>query len=162
MGFESNWLNSGDTVRAHYGPREIYEVFSAGVNKTEGTVVELVADLTGDDASVALGTIPAGSLVLDAQLIVAEAITVGNADNDINIGTDGSAATNGIEVVTNVGSTTLAAGTYASATKNGTWGARLAAATAVAVEVEGTTASMAGGKARVVVRYLAPVGLNGV
>lgn len=158
MGYENNAfpLATGTSYN-HYGTRGVQDstVLSGGEVHGDGIVKELVVYLNGDefggtaDAVATSYTLPAGAVVLDAVMEITSAITMGNADNDISVGTSGSETTNGIDF----DNTTGAVGTYTQDAINGTWAAPLAANTVVAFDVAGTTPSMDGGQAKVVIRY---------
>lgn len=149
MAFENK---TGLGVHTWYGPRT---TAVTGANKvmTKGAMNEVVLDITGyslmHPESVQAGiTIPAGALVHEAFVECEEAFTLGAAK--VNVGTKGSAATNGIEINTGLG----AVGAKVVTTKKGTYNARLADASEVFVEASGTTSGITeGGKGRVVVRY---------
>tara|TARA_R110000782_G_scaffold63309_3_gene129817 strand:+ start:8802 stop:9269 length:468 start_codon:yes stop_codon:yes gene_type:complete len=153
MSYENS---AGLGVTNQYGVRDTQDsaVLSGGKVESQGSVHEAVVYFTGDELGavevVTSLSIPAGARVLDATLEVVEAITMGNADNDIVIGTATTSETNGVDF----DNTTGAAGAYAGAAANGTWAAPLALATSVAVQVTGTDAGATGGKGKIVVRYL--------
>jgi|14BtaG_2_1085337.scaffolds.fasta_scaffold01825_2 hypothetical protein len=152
MSYENS---AGLGVNNQYGVRDTQDsaVISGGVIEGGGAARDYVLYFDGDELGSAdydTGlTIPAGSVIVGAVLEITDAITMGNADNDIEFGTDGSVATNGVEF----NNTTGAAGTYAVSTYNGTWAqdAVLANDTAVSVLVSGTTAGGTGGKGKLVV-----------
>lgn len=154
MSYENS---AGLGVNNQYGPRDTQDsaALSGGNVEASGSVQEGVIYFTGDEIS---GTeietslvIPAGSRVLDATLQIEEAITMGNADNVIVVGTSGDSEVDGADF----DSTTGAAGTYNAAALNNDWAAVLAADTTVAVQVTGTSSNnTAGGKGKVVIRYI--------
>tara|TARA_R110000787_G_scaffold193899_2_gene305422 strand:+ start:6815 stop:7300 length:486 start_codon:yes stop_codon:yes gene_type:complete len=158
MGYENNAfpLASGTSYN-QYGTRGVQDsiILSGGHVHGSGTEHSLVIYLNGDEfaggavAVASSGTLPAGSVVIGATMEITSAITMGNADNDIVIGTSTSEATNGVDF----DNTTGAVGTYAHAAINGTWAAPLAADTVVGIDVSGTTPSMDAGLAKVVIRY---------
>lgn len=161
MGFENNAINlSSGTAYNHYGPRETESggVLSGGkLPGEEGAVKEAVIYITGDDFAGTTSfdtslTLPAGAIFKEAIFEVSEAFTLGNADNVFDIGTNGTEATNGVQIA-NPDST----GTTIDATGGGTWvsTAALAADTVVGVSVAGTTAAVTAGsgKAKVIIRY---------
>jgi len=151
MSFESN---TGLGVNNHYGPRAIGP--GAGVVGTLGREVELVIDLNGEVVTnggplLVDYTIPAGSIIEKAYLVVTEAATFGNADNVVDVGTDTSEATNGFTITD---AQLIAVATVDLTSElSGTWAAPLAADTTVGTVVSGTTASMTGGKAKVIIKY---------
>ena len=148
---------AGLGVDNFYGPRLIPEGHG-GTIKTEGAKNELSFEFTG--AQVSAGEfdtiiIPAGSRVLSAVVEVSEVFVLGGTTPTINVGTVGSAATNGVSI-SEAGAE--AADTYTDGdtevTINGTFGAGLAVDTSVTVEMGGATpTSTAAGKARFVVVY---------
>jgi len=151
MGFESN---TGLGVNNHYGPRDLGP--GAGVIGTQGREVELSMDLTGE--AVTNGgpllvdfVIPAGSIIEKAYLSVTEVAVFGNADNVVDVGTDTTEATNGFTITNDqleaLGTVDL------TGELSGTWAAPLAADTTVGFAVSGTTASMTGGKSKVIIKY---------
>ena len=157
MAFESN---SGLGSRNFYGPRSAQEGIEGGI-KTEGSVQELSLKFTGqninDDVfSTNLVQLPAGARVLRAIVRVDEVFALGGTSPTINIGTDGSEATNGISIDETRGE---AAATYTDSDTgvaiNGTWGSTLSAATEVSVALGGTTPTVgAGGSAIVTIQYI--------
>lgn len=158
MSYENSAINlATGSAYNQYGPRGTQDstILSGGEVHGDGIVKELVVYLNGDEfggTATAVATsysLPAGAVVLDAVMEITEAITMGNADNDISVGTSGSEVTNGFDF----DNTTGAVGTYAHDAINGTWAAPLAADTVVAFDVAGTTPSMDGGQAKVVIRY---------
>ena len=157
MGFESS---AGLGSRNFYGPRGAREGIEGGI-KTEGSVQELSLKISGkninDDVfSTSLAKLPAGCRVLRAIVRVDEAFTLGGTTPTINIGTDGSEATNGVSVSEALGE---AEGTYTDAdagvTINGTWAATLAADTSVSVALGGGTPTVGDdGYAVVTIQYI--------
>lgn len=158
MGYENSaFPHTSGTSYNHYGTRGVQDstVLSGGKVHGSGSEQELVIYLNGDEfagAAVAVatsGTLLAGSVVIGATMEITSTITMGNADNDITVGTATSSATNGIDFDNLAG----AVGTYSHDAINGTWAAPLAADTIVEFDVSGTTPSMDGGQAKVVIRY---------
>lgn len=160
MSYENNAMNlSSGTAYNHYGPRGTEDgVVSGGeVHGAGGTTFEKVVYITGDDFAGGLTfdtmlTIPAGAIFKNAAFEVTEVFVLGNADNVINIGTNGSEATNGVELAN-----PDVLGTTIDIVGAGTWqdNVTIAADTAVGVAASGTTASVAAGsgKAKVVLTY---------
>lgn len=138
----------------YYGPRALNEARQSEKH-AGGAVRELVFSFRGEDFSgtdYVGGThsLPAGSVVLDAIAEVTEAFVLGGTTPTISIGTDGSAATNGVELSE---AQAEAAGTY-SLTAGGTWANPLAAATTVDVELGGTSPTVtSAGACKFVIRY---------
>lgn len=155
MSYETGALNDSSGTNNQYGPRDTQDsaVISGGEIEGGGAARDYVLYFDGDEIGTADYdtnlTIPAGSVIVAAVLEITDAITMGNADNDIEFGTNGSIATNGVQF----DNTTGAVGTYAVTTYNGTWAqdAVLAADTAVSVLASGTTAGGTGGKGKLVV-----------
>lgn len=152
---------SGLGVLSRYGPVEVPDG-AVGVIKTEGAKNELTFDISHVHLAApgtyldSIAYLPAGSVVTGVDVIVSEAFsTFPNIDNVVNIGTDGSAATNGAPVedadLTSIGHQDL------SADVKGTWASRLAADTTVSVELSGTNASTyapTAGEAKVIITYV--------
>lgn len=143
------------TTNTHFGTRDTQDAaaVSGGKVRAVGSVQEGVIYFTGDEISgteITTGlTIPAGSRVIDATLEFVEDVTMGNADNDIIVGTFGSSVTNGLDF-----DNTNGTGTHTTTAINGTWGSVLAADTVVGIDMAGTAvAAVAGGKGKVVIRY---------
>jgi hypothetical protein len=154
MSYENS---AGLGVNNQYGVRDTQDSIALSGGRVPGfggereDVVYFTGDLlTSSDVDTGL-TIPAGARIQSVTLEIIEAMTMGNADNDIEVGTNGSVATNGAQF----DNTNGAVGTYAPASLNGTWASEavLVADTAVSFIVTGTTAGATGGKGRVVVRY---------
>lgn len=90
MGFESNWVNSSDVIRNHYGPRKVDstfggEVTTSGLEKIKSYTVDLAEIVTGAPATTNVllnpatgemeAVIPAYAKVLSCRVEVVEAIT---------------------------------------------------------------------------------------
>jgi hypothetical protein len=165
MGYEQSKFGDGSgtgsgnvttAVNNHYGPRETGK--TVGSNFTEGQIRELVLDIDGEmigDAAFALlaPKLPAGSIVKEAFVEVTEVFVVGGTSPTINIGTEGSEGTNGLEVTE---AQAEALGTYdVTSSLQGTWASPLAAETTVGIAMDGTSPTITdAGKMRVVVRYV--------
>lgn len=136
-----------------YGPRKTAEGRNGDIN-TAGFVKELQLDFRGDNYSLVSATIPKGAQVIECMAYVEEAFVLGGTTPTINIGTSGSAGTNyGIEL--SEAQAEAADTTVYDATKAGTWQSVLAAATTVAVELDGTSPTITdAGLCRVVIRYI--------
>lgn len=138
----------------HYGPRELNEARS-GHKHAGGAEHELVFSFRGKDFSGTdyLGqtfSLPAGVVIREVVAEVTEAFALGGTSPTISVGTDGSAATNGVELSEAQGE---AAGTYVL-TGNGTWANPLAAATTVDVELGGTSPTITSvGACKFVIKY---------
>lgn len=151
--------NVTQTVSQHYGARDIGK--TQGVTRTEGFMNELVIELdgtmVGNEAFPLIAPkLPAGSRIEDVYWEVTEAFVLGGTTPVIEVGTEGSEATNGFTVTEaqaeNVGVYDL------TAALSGTWAAAagLAADTVIGIDLAGTTPTVtAAGKARVVIRYVA-------
>ena len=167
MGYETSQFGDQVTganvlqdVSQHYGAFETGD--TSGVAKTEGFRNELTLDL--DSSAVEDGviqlvapTIPAGSLIESAVVEVSEAFVMGGTTPVINVGTEGTESTNGLDISE---AQAEAVGTYdVTSTLAGTWAAGLAADTVVGVNLGGTTPTVTdAGKLRVVIKY---VNMNG-
>jgi len=150
--------NTGLNVKNNYGPRETGR--GTGVVKTEGVKNQLSIELTGlqvsDGVFVEDFIIPKFSIITAVFFEVTEVFELtGNADNSIEIGTDGSEATNGFSITL---AQAEALGAYSlTGALSGTWDAEaaLAAATTLGVTVAGTTPAIADtGKGRIVIEYV--------
>lgn len=137
-----------------YGPRPLNEARS-GHKYAGGAEHELVfsfrgADFSGTDYLGQTFDIPAGSVVREVLVEVTEAFALGGTSPTISVGTDGSAATNGVELSE---AQAEATGTYVL-TGNGTWANPLAAATTVDVELGGTSPTVtSAGACKFVIKY---------
>lgn len=143
--------SAGLGVNNHYGTRQIPDG-ATGVFKTSGVENELVIELSGANINddVISGLLPATARPIEAYVDVKEAFTLTGTGPVLNVGTDGSEATNGLSITE---AQLEAVGTYVITTFAGTWAARLEADTTVSVALGGTAPTIAGGKARIVVRY---------
>lgn len=165
MAFEASKFGTGGAsgtgnvttqVHNHFGPRDTGK--TVGVIGTEGALNELTIHLDGamvSDAAFPLlaPQLPAGALVISAYVEVEEVFTLGGTTPTINIGTEGSETTNGVEISE---AQAEAVGTYdITSTRAGTWATGLTANTVVGLAMDGTTPTSAvTGKAKVVIRYL--------
>lgn len=165
MGYEQSKFGDGSasgsgnvttSVNNHYGPRETGK--TVGTFYTNGVERELSLDIDGEmlgDASFALlaPSLPAGAVVLECYADVTEAFVLGGTSPVMNIGTEGSEATNGVDVSE---AQLEAVGTYdITSTVAGTWANPLAAATTVGLALGGTSPTTTdAGKVRVVIRYV--------
>lgn len=141
---------SGLGVYNVYGPRKTDEGRAGKIN-TSGVVHELEVSFRGDSYSTVTATIPAGAKVLDGYAKVDEVFVLGGTTPTINVGTSGSAATNGVSISE---AQAEALGSY-DLTPAGTWAAVLAANTTVAVELGGTSPTITdAGEIKVVIRYV--------
>ena len=145
---------TGIDVYSHYGARGTDD--TGGQVKTVGTFSELRFILDGtmlSNATLPLTrqTIPAGSKVIDVTLDVEEVFVIGGTTPTLDIGTDGSEGTNGVDFAEAV---LEATGITVDATRAGTWNAELAAETTVNISMGGTSpTSTSAGKASVIIRY---------
>lgn len=148
--------NVKQNVHNHYGPRKTGNV--VGVVKTEGAFREASFDLDGvqlNAGSFALlaPVLPKGAVIDDVYIKVEEAFDLGGTTPVIEIGTEGSEATNGFTI-----SETQAEnpGTYKlTSALSGTWAAPLAADTQVGVLLAAASNPTAtdDGFMRVIIRY---------
>lgn len=150
--------NVTTAVNNHYGPRETGK--TAGVTRTAGFMKELTMDIdgtmVGNEAFALLAPkIPAGSRIEDVFVEVTEAFVLGGTSPVIEVGTEGSEATNGFTITE---AQAEAVGVYdLTSALSGTWSAAtgLAAETTVGIDLAGTSPTVtAAGKLRVVVRYI--------
>ena len=122
----------------YYGTRSTDEArVSAEISNSGGSHVLEVAFRAKDDQYLLVeGTIPAGSVIREVIVEVIEAFALSGSTPTINLGTDGSAATNGVPI----SEAQAEAIGVSSPTPIGTWaqGAVLAADTAIAIELGGS------------------------
>lgn len=165
MGFEQAKFGDGSasgsgnvttSVSNHYGPRDTGK--TTGNMRTAGAVNELVLDVDGDMASneafvLVVPKLPAASIIEDVYVDVTEAFVLGGTTPAIEIGTEGSEATNGVTITE---AQAEAVGMYdVTSALAGTWAAGLAAETTVGLALSGTSpTSTSAGKMRVVIRYV--------
>lgn len=147
-------------VSNHYGPRTTGK--SNGVIGTEGAMNELTLHLDGkvvSDEEFALYVkpfLPAYCRIEDVYLEVEEVFVLGGTSPVVNVGTDGSETTNGIEITESQLETV---GVYdLTSTLAGTWAAAggITAETTLGIVMDGTspTSDETAGKAKVVIRYV--------
>lgn len=147
MAIEKN--NTGLGVKTPYGPRSTDEG-RVGHLQGFGAEKELVLQFRPEYASLVDAVLPKGAIVKEAFATVKEALVTTGAATKMVIGTDGSAATNGISFTK---AQVEAAGTYKSAAATGTWVNPLAAVTKIQVGVDAGTLG-AVGDIVVVIRYV--------
>lgn len=128
--------SAGLGVFNNYGPRTVDEGrFSE--KRRQDSSLEVEVAFHGNDFLTVVGEIPAGALLRAATVDIVEAFDVGGTTPNIAIGTDGSAATNGVLISEAILEAVGKADIFGAAA--GTWAALLASATTVAVELEGDT-----------------------
>lgn len=165
MGFETSKFGDGSaagsgnvvtTVNNHYGPRTSGK--TQGVVKTEGTYNELTfqvdaAMVSAEAFPLLAPKLPAGAVIKDVTVWVEEAFALGGTTPVIEIGTEGSEATNGFTISE---AQAEAAGVFSgTAALSGTWAAPLAAETTVGIDLAGTTPTVGtAGKMRVTIHYI--------
>ena len=132
--------SSGLGVYNVYGPRKTAEGRS-GVHNRGGDVREAVIHFTHDTAALVDLVLPANISISEIYCELEEALT---GATDLDVGTSGTAITNGADF--DPASTNLQKGTLA-----GTWAAVLTAATTVQVLVTGTATA---GKGKIVIKYV--------
>lgn len=144
MSYQAN--PSGIGVGKTYGGRTLYE-HSEGQTRTAGYDVELVLEFNSENFTHISKVIPEGAIIKSANADVVEEFTfTGGSTPTIDIGTEGSEATNGTGLdLTSAG---VEEGTLA-----GTWTSALTADTTVAVTTSGSPTSVDAGKARVIIVY---------
>jgi hypothetical protein len=155
MGYENT---SGLNVRTFYGPMSQTEGTEGSI-RTEGSIQELALVVTGAHV-VGAGAafdptrayLPAGAKVKEVLVNVQEVFSVSaGASNEINIGTQGSEATNGVPIPE---ASLEATGIYVITSFDGTWANQLAANTQIGLADSGGGTWTTAGKARVVIRYI--------
>ena len=165
MGFERSKLGDGSdsgsgnvtkAVHTHFGPRDTGK--TVGITNTTGVWRDLVIDLDG--AMLSAGefpleapVLPAGALINEVILEVSEAFVLGGTSPALEVGTDGSEATNG--VTASEAQLEAVGGYNLTSALSGTWDeVGLAAETTVGLALSGTSpTSTSAGKARLTVRY---------
>ena len=147
--------NVNGFVNSQYGPRKSNNV--VGNVKTEGVMNELAIEFDGGvvgDAAFPLlaPTLPAGAVIEDVYLKVTEAFALGGSSPLIEIGTEGSEATNGF---TTTEAQAEAIATYdLTGALSGTWAAPLAADTVVGIAMAGGSPTVtSAGVGKVIIRY---------
>lgn len=165
MGYERSKFGDGSAagsgnvvtqVSNHFGPRDTGK--TNGITNSDGFMRELTLDLDGEvvgDEAYALTVLPklpAGSIVQDVFLEVEEAFVLGGTTPAVEVGTEGTEATNGVTLTE---AQLEAVGTYdVTAALSGTWAAGFAAETTLGLALSGTSPTVTdAGKARVVIRY---------
>lgn len=144
--------SAGLGVNNFYGPRPTPDG-ATGVLKTEGAYNELTIELSGKNINddVISGTLPAGAKPIEVIVDIEEVFALGGTTPTVEVGTDGSEATNGASISEAI---MEAVGTTVITSFNGTWANRLAATTTVSVALGGTTPTVTdAGNGRIVVRY---------
>ena len=153
MGFESN---TGLNVNQFYGPRTALEGL-AGDLKIDGAVQQKVLEFRGqniNDATTSLQTtIPQNALVTDVYADVEEVVALGGTTPTINVGSLGSATTDGVVIDE---ASAEAKGVYdITSTKQGTWLSSFAVDTDVVVRLGGTSPTISNdGRIKVVIEYV--------
>lgn len=150
--------NVTSNVHNQFGPRDVGGTI--GVNKVEGMKEELVIDFTGEqfndlpDGLIPF-VLPAGAVITAVYLDVEEAFVVSGTTPALEVGTDGSEATNGFTIteaqLEATGSVNL------TSALSGTWDAEvpLAANTTIGFALSGTDtpAITDAGKARITILF---------
>lgn len=150
--------NVTTNVNSHYGNRDtggtVGVLPSVGAN--EQLVVNLDGKLFADVGNVLVTqTIPAGAIIKAVYMDVEEAFAVGGTSAGVDIGTDGSEATNGFSVTE--AQLEATASVNLTSALSGTWDAEapLAADTDVGFALFGTTPTLSEtGKARFIIEYV--------
>lgn len=144
-------------VHNNFGPRDAGD--TVGVNKVEGMKEELVIDLTPElinDGQLIPFVLPAGAVVTAVYMDVEEAFVVTGTTPAVEIGTDGTEATNGFTITE--AQLEATASVNLTGALSGTWDAEapLAANTTIGIAVSGTdtpTVADGQGKARVTILF---------
>lgn len=148
---------AGLGVENHYGPRGRGD--DSGIIKTEGSTNEIVIYLTGTNVSNqeldrATGALPAGAYVNHAYLEVTEAFVLAGTTPVVEVGTQGSEATNGLSI-TEAQMENIGVVEFDTTDMAGTWAARLAARTVVDVAMSGSSpTSTSAGAAKLVFEFV--------
>lgn len=148
--------NVNGVVHNNFGPRDAGS--TVGVNKVEGMKEELIIDLTPElinDGQLIPFVLPAGAVIKDVYMDVEESFTITGTGVGVEVGTQGSEATNGfsiteaqLEATASVNLTTALSGTWDGEVP-------LAANTIVNIIASGTTPVVAvgSGKARITILF---------
>ncbi len=123
-------------VNVNYGPRSVDEARYSEKTRDDSSL-EVEIAFHGSDFTIVSGVIPAGALLRAATIDVLEVFVAGGTTPSLVLGTDGSEVTNGIVIAEAILEATGKADLFSTAT--GTWAALLAAATTVAIALEGDT-----------------------
>ena len=147
--------NVTTTVNNHYGARSTGK--TVGVTQQDGFKNELTLDIDGTmvgNAAYALlaPSLPKNALIKEVYVEVTEAFVLGGTSPTIEVGTEGSEATNGFTITQ---AQAQAVGSYdLTSALSGTWASGLAAATTVGLAMAGTSPTVtSAGKMRVVISY---------
>lgn len=151
--------NVNTFVSNHYGPRAVGS--TTGVAKTEGLNNQLTLNINGTDVgneAFALELapfLPAGADITKVYAQVTEAFVLGGTSPVIEIGTEGSEATNGFTITE---AQAEATGLYdLTSALSGTWASPLAASTTIGIDLAGTSPTVtSAGKIKIVVYYDIP------
>ena len=167
MGYEASKFGDGSAsgggnvttqVTQHFGQRETGDTH--GVAKTEGHINQLVLNLDGTmvgNEAFPLGALPpklpAKVDIRAVWIDVTEAFVLGGTSPVIEVGTEGSEATNGFTISE---AQAEATGIYdVTSALSGTWASPLAAATTVGIDLAGTSPTVtSAGKLKVVIEYV--------
>ncbi len=152
--------NVVSNVHNHFGPRDIDDDSSFGVNKIEGMKEELILHISGQGFADFPDTLmpfvlPAGAVIKSVYIDVEEVFVITGSTPTILVGTNGSEVTNGFviseAILEALGSANL------TATLAGTWDNEvpLAANTTIGLALGGTggPALSTVGKARVTINF---------
>ena len=153
----ANGGNVVETVHNRFGPRDIGG--TVGVLKVEGMDEELVIDFTGEEFNdlpdgLMPFVLPAGAVLKEVYVDVEEPFVATGTTPALNVGTDGSEATNGFTI-----SEAILEGTGSAnvtSTLKGTWavGTPLQANTQIGFALGGTTPVVTdAGKARITIKF---------
>lgn len=144
MSYEADPAGLG--VGKSYGERDLYEGVS-GDQASRGQERDIVLTFTHENYDRVAKVIPNGAVVLSATAYVDEAFAfTGGTAPTMDVGTDGSEATNGAGV--DLTSTGTEVGTLA-----GTWADPFTADTTIGVATSGSPTSVDAGQVRVFIRY---------
>lgn len=152
--------NVNGTVHNRFGTVQIGQ--QVGVNHSDNAVTELTFTLTAEqlardavtnDAFLVAPKLPVGAVITRVVVQTKTAFTLTGTSPVINVGTEGSEATNGFSITQ---AQAQAVGTYTGYTLNGTWNSPIAAAAPVGVALGGTTPAVSGnvGALDVIISYI--------
>lgn len=165
MGYEASKFGDGSAtgsgnvttqVNNHYGTRDTGK--TQGVAQSTGFERELIltidGTMVGNEAFPLIApNLPAGAVIEKVTVEVTEAFVLGGTTPVIEVGTEGSEATNGFTISE---AQAEAAATYnLTSALSGTWAAPLAASTTIGIDLAGTSPTVtAAGSMKVVITYV--------
>ena len=142
---------AGIGIPKRYGARQNYEGSQGRAAGVAGTRRQGVLEFNGDQPDFRTLDIPAGAVIVKTIAIVAEAGDLGGTDPVINVGVEGTEATN--TAITLTEAQAEERGAYVEMDPAGSLDAPLTEDVKIAVALGGTSPTIAGGKYRVFIEY---------